>query len=63
MTKLLDTFRHAEAGVSLITRRGQARRSCNAAILHRRLEIKTARRLRRSLASVINEIDAVSVRS
>ena len=57
MTRLLDTFRHAEAGMSLITRRGRARRSWKEANLCRQLEIKTARRLRRSLAGVINEVD------
>ena len=57
MTRLLDTFRNAEAGVSLLARRGQVRRSRREAILCRQLEIKAARRLRRSLAGVINEVD------
>ena len=57
MTKLLNTFRHAEASMSLITRRGRPLRSRKEAILRRLLELKTARRLRTSLASVINEVD------
>ena len=57
MTKLLDTFRHAEAGMALIARRGRTHRSWKEANLCRQLEIKTARRLRRSLAGVINEVD------
>lgn len=43
--------------MSLITRRGQPLRSRKEAILHRLLELKTARSLRKSLASVINEVD------
>ena len=57
MTRLLNTFRHAEAGASLLTRRIVKPSSRQESDLRRRLELKTARRLRRSLASVINEID------
>ena len=57
MTRLLDTFRNAEAGVSLLARRGHIRRSRKEAVLYRMLELKAARRLRRSLAGVINEVD------
>ena len=57
MTRLLNTFRNAEAALSLLARRGHVRRSRKEAILCRQLELKAARRLRRSLAGVINEVD------